>query len=440
MKTPFILPEGHINSTLASQKLEVMNFLNQIAMHYPRAISFAPGRPVEKFFNVSRSLGYIDGFVAYECERSGGDKNRHGHDMLGQYGRTNGLIGTLVAELLANDYDIHVSPKDIVITVGSQEAMCLCLAVLCGNPGDVALTIDPAYVGFSGAARVLGISIVGIPCGSDGFDFAAFERIYDDLRNGGRKPKLLYISPDSANPTGLSLNLDQRTRLLAVARERDLVLIEDGAYNYYFYDSEPLPSLKSMTGGERVIYLGSFSKSIYPGLRLGFLVADQFVMREGVEPSTLSNEISKAKSFLTVNTSPITQAIAAGLLIQNKSSLRNFVQPRVAALRENRDEMVNALERYFPKAENWCQGISWKKPAGGFFLTLTLPFEVGDSDLLASAREFGVTWTPMAYFHVDLQHSRQLRLSFSYGSASEIHDGVARLAAWVKHRLGTAES
>jgi (S)-3,5-dihydroxyphenylglycine transaminase len=432
MNSPLSLPADRLNTALSNPKLEVMNFLNEVAMRFPQAISFAPGRPPERFFDVARTLPLIDEFMRDGDLSALHRPDIHGLDALGQYGRTNGIIGSLIAKLLATDEDIHVRAQDIVITVGAQEAMCLCLRTLCGNPGDVALTIDPAYIGFSGAAQTLGVEVVGVPCGQDGIDLNALKRIAAALELHGKSARVLYLSSSYANPTGSTLSVSTRRRLLELARELNLLLLEDSAYSYFCYDDVPLPSLKSMAGGERVLYLGSFAKTLAPGLRLGFIVADQEVDHGAGRTTRLADEISKAKSLLTVNTSAVLQALAGGLLLSQDCSLRSFVAPRVRALKGNRDAMLAALDTFFPKEERWCRGISWNRPAGGFFLTITLPGPVGEHDLLRCAGEHAVTWTPMSSFLLGSAPSAQIRLSFSYVTAPEIHEGIRRLASWAR--------
>lgn len=444
MRTLQIRP-NRLSAALNDPKIEVMNFLNEVAMRHPRAISFAPGRPPEDYFAVAHSQRYIEHFMRHGDHSALHKPDVHGMDALGQYGRTNGIVSWLIANMLATDEGIEVDPEDIVLTVGAQEAICLCLSALCRNPGDVVLSIDPAYIGLSGAARILGIEVAGVPAGKEGIDLSALETIVDQLVRDGKSARLLYLSSDYANPNGLTLSIKTRVKLLEAARALDLILIEDSAYNYFCYEGDVMSPLKSLEGGERVIFVGSFAKTVYPGLRLGFLAAGQRVSHGSGQGTRLSEEISKIKSLLTVNTSPLMQALVGGLLIQHDCSLRQFVQPRVQALKANRDAMLAALEKHFPRSEAWCAGISWNRPAGGFFLTLTLPVPVGHRELLACAAGYGVTWTPMAYFNLHNVVSRQIRLSFSYVKPTEIHEGIARVASWAKncgrsHGMGNEES
>ena len=423
-----------VNSALDSPKLEVMNFLNEIANQYPEAISFAPGRPHESHFEVSNSLEYI---AVYARSQLNGESPAcsDAYAALGQYGRTNGMIGTLIANMLRNDEGIAVESDDIVVTVGCQEAMCICLLTLCGNLGDVVLVPDPAYVGISGAARVLGIEVVPVSCTDDGIDMSAMEHTVSELRRAGKCARLLYLSPDFANPTGTTISQSQRESLIAFTRSLGIVIVEDHAYNYFQYDGTRIPAMKCAADSDHVIYLGSFSKSVYPGLRLGFIATTIHISTANGTTKPLALEFSKVKSMLTVNTSPLCQAIVGGLLLSNGCSLKQYVAPKVQKLQESRDAMLAALAQYFPLSEQWCAGISWNKPAGGFFLCLKLPFMVTSEDLARSAKEYGVLWTPMAYFFLHQSTSNEIRLAFSYVTTEQIQRGIGALARMVKQRL-----
>jgi (S)-3,5-dihydroxyphenylglycine transaminase len=432
IKKQLQIPANRLSAAFSNPKLDVMNFLNEVAMRFPQAISFAPGRPPENFFGLAHSLHFIEYFMRHGNTSSLRNSGVHGLDVLGQYGRTNGIIGEIIARLLANDEGIEVEAEDIVVTVGAQEAIVLCLCALCRNPDDVVLSINPTYIGLTGAACLLGIEHVGVPGGDEGIDLPALECIVEQLAQDRKTARILYLGSDYANPTGLTLSIATREKLLDAAHRLNLLLVEDSAYNYFCYGLESLPPLKSMAGGECVIFIGSFAKTIYPGLRVGFIAADQRVSYGGQQSVSLAHELSKLKSLLTVNTSPLMQALVGGLLLKHDYSLRNFVSQRVQALKSNRDAMLAALNMHLPPDYVCSQGISWNQPAGGFFVTLTLPAVVSNEDLLACAADHGVTWTPMSYFECQGQGSRQIRLSFSYVNPAEIHEGIAKLASWIR--------
>jgi len=425
-----------LNVNLQNPKVSVMNFLNEITNRHPTVISFAPGRPLEKNFQVKKSLEYIDSYVAATGAIIG-DENSY--SPLGQYGNTKGVIGKIISQLIANDEKIFANPEDIVTTVGSQEAMCLCLLGLAANPGDVVLVENPAYVGIVGAAKIFGIEIISVPTNDNGVALEELEPIVKSLKANNKTPKLLYVSPDFSNPTGSTINLERRKKLLEITRQLDLMVLEDHAYNYFFFNDSKINSLKSLPDSNHVIYLGSFSKSIYPGIRIGFLVADQKVYIDDEKSIKLSDELSKIKSFLTVNTSPLSQAIAAGLIISENYSLTSYTKKLREELKSNRNEMLGALKIHFPNDQEWCEGVSWNTPTGGFFITLKLPFNVGDDELYHCAEHYNVVWTPMRYFDIDEKLSKSIRLSFSYVTAAEINEGIKSIAAFVKATVDTKE-
>lgn len=432
------IPADRLNTALYDPKLQVMNFLNEIAQQYPQAISFAPGRPLERNFDVAASLSFLDDFVRHTSSGANSDLS-FGYAALGQYGKTNGVIGDLIAQLLRNDEGLAVSANDIVVTVGCQEAMCLCLLALCGNPGDVALVADPAYIGISGAARLFGIETAGVPMFENGLDLQVLEDTVISLQALGKQARLLYLSPDFSNPTGITITREQRNALTAMALRHNLLILEDHAYNYFQFDGNRIPPLMSGPRSDHVIYLGSFSKSVYPGLRLGYIATTATVVDAAGMRTSLAEEFSKVKSLLSVNTSPLCQAIVGGLLVRHNCTLREFVEPRRAFLKRNRDAMLVALEAHFPRSEAWCREVIWNRPVGGFFLKLNMPFLLTDEDLSLSARKYNVLWSPMSYFYEDSRSSREIRLSFSYVTPEQIDFGIAALARMVRDRIAQSE-
>lgn len=426
-----MLSLNQINKGLSDPKLAVMNFLNEVTGRYPNSISFAPGRPLEKNFEVEKSFNYINQYLEH---KNIGGTSKYNHSSLGQYGNTKGIIADIICKLILNDQEIVAESENIVVTVGCQEAMCLCLLALAANPGDVVLVEDPAYVGLVGAAQLFGIEVVGVPTDENGIVIELLPSIFAQLKKANKTPRLLYTSPDFSNPTGCSISIERRKILLDVTRELGLIVLEDHAYSYFFYTESSVSCLKSLPGSEHVIYLGSFSKSIYPGVRIGFLVADQKIDLDGNIYCNLSDELSKIKSFLTVNSSQVNQAIVGGLIVSQGHSLMSFTQKLRNELKAQRDAMLNALAVYFPKSEPWCKNIAWNTPAGGFFITLTLPFNISDAELYECAGAYNVIWTPMSYFYIGQSLSNSIRLSFSYVTKEQIDNGIKSFSQFVKAR------
>jgi (S)-3,5-dihydroxyphenylglycine transaminase len=298
---------------------------------------------------------------------------------LGQYGRTNGQIHAAVARHLRLDEGIDAPAEAIMVTTGCQEAFLVLLMGLFEPARDVLLVSDPTYIGITGLAALLGIPVRPVPMGPDGLEPDAVERAVARVKIAGKVPKAVYDVPDFNNPLGTSLPLARRRELLEVARRHDLLVFEDNAYGRFAYDGDPLPTLKALdgeSGGDPVVvYLGTFSKTLYPGLRLGYLVADQRVEGEARgEGPYLAEELSRVKSLTTVNTSPIVQAIAGGVLAEHGGSLEALLAEKRAYYKGNRDAMLAALESSFRGAGPGPDQVRWNRPGGGFFLTVSLPF------------------------------------------------------------------
>lgn len=430
-----MLDSTDLNSRLLAPEFGFMNFLNEVRERYPEAISFAAGRPHEDFFNVAQSFSQINTYARAETSASGVSHDEKSLNALGQYGRTNGLIQSEFATMLAIDEGIHVAPESIVITVGCQEAMLLCLLCLCNPERDVLLVADPAYIGMTGIAGLLGIDICPVQSGSDGLDLDDLEAKIQSVTRKGMRTPLLYDIPDFSNPLGASMPLEARQRLLGICQKNDLIVLEDQAYRNFSYDGDPPPSLKALDESGQVIAVGSFSKSIFPGLRVGYIIADQVVTRKGETPLPLTEYLSKVKGYVSVNTPTLSQAIVGETLRSHGGSLQRACTEKVNFYRENRDFLLTCLKRTLGNAKSWASAISWNRPKGGFFVSLSLPVAIMSDHLWRSAEQYGVIWVPMRYFYVDSGGENQIRLSFSYVSKDAIEEGVARLARFLKDLL-----
>ncbi|ONI68790.1 GntR family transcriptional regulator [Kribbella sp. ALI-6-A] len=419
-----------LHGALTDRALNSMNFLNEVAQHYPNAISLAAGRPAEQFYAVEDLHSYLDTFCDYLRDELGYDEAAVRRTIF-QYGRTKGIVHQLVARNLLADEDITVDPEALVVTVGCQEAMVLALRALRATPADVLLAVSPAYVGITGAARLLDLAVLPVAGGNGGVDFDDLVAVIKTARADGLRPRACYVMPDFANPSGLSLDLDTRQRLLDVAAEQDLLLLEDNPYGLFPAEGiERLPTLKALDTERRVIYLGSFAKTALPGARVGYVVADQVVAHPDGTTSLLADELSKIKSMLTVNTSAIGQAMIGGKLLQHDCSLVAANERERATYAENLRALTEGLAARFPGGE-----VSWNVPSGGFFLVVTVPFVVDDALLAKSAQEYGVLWTPMSHFYDGDTPIHALRLSCSSVTPAEIEPALDRLAALIRDQL-----
>ncbi len=422
------LHKRDLHPSVCDPVLDTMNFLNEITHRFPEAISFAPGRPYDGFFDVSQIFAdmqrYIDHLTA------SGYTPARVRDVLFQYGPTGGQIREVIADWLRRDENIDVPAESIVVTVGCQEAMFLALRALISGPDDTLLVSSPCYVGITGAARLLDIRLRAVPERPDGFscdDLAAAVRAE---RAQGRRPRALYLIPDHANPSGTTMSLPTRLDLLALAAELDILILEDSPYRLVSPGAQ-LPTLKSLDPGHWVVHLGSFSKTLFPGARVGFAVADQPVADDAGGTGLLADELTKIKSMITVNTSPLSQAAVAGMLLAAGGTAAAHNVQTAAYYGDAMRATLRQLDACFPPERRAALGVRWNEPSGGFFLAVDVPFPVDNAALVRSARQFGVLWTPMAYFYPEGGGGNGIRLSISYLSEAEIVEGVTRLARFI---------
>ncbi|MFD4953119.1 PLP-dependent aminotransferase family protein [Streptomyces sp. NPDC058451] len=426
-----------LHASLTDPVLDAMNFLNEVVARFPEALSFAPGRPSEGTFETEDLARHLRSYTDH-LEQARGWSREQVRTHLFQYGRTNGIIHELVARTLANDEQIHVAPESIVVTTGCQEAMLLTLRALFAAEEDTLLVSSPCYVGITGAARLLDIATHPVPEGPEGPDPDAFAAAARRLRQEGRRPRALYVVPDFANPSGTSMPLPARERLLRIAAEEDLLILEDDPYGFFVRAGSAHPTLKSMDRECRVLHLGSFAKTALPGARVGYVVADQEVVGPDGGRSLLADELSKIKSMTTVNTSAVGQAVIGGLLVECDCRLREANAEAIAHYATNLTTLLGELVRHFPEERRRELGVSWNEPTGGFFLVVDVPFAADTKALEDLARTFGVLWTPMSDFYAEGGGERRLRLSCSALTPDQIVEGVRRLARFIESRAAEA--
>jgi (S)-3,5-dihydroxyphenylglycine transaminase len=420
------LAASTLHASLEDPALESMNFLNEVGSRYPGAVSFASGRPTEEFFDVGLLHEYIDDYCRYLHDTRGFSKEQVSQALF-QYGRTKGIINELIARQLAADEGIEVDPEALVVTVGCQEAMFIVIRALRADERDVLLAVSPTYVGLTGAARLADMPVWPVRSGPAGVDFADLTAQARRARDAGLRPRACYVMPDFANPSGASLSVPLRHRLLELAARERLLLLEDNPYGT-FHDGTQLPTLKSLDTARQVIYLGSFAKTGFPGARVGYAVADQRVAGSGGDVIRLADHLSKIKSMLTVNTSPVAQAVVGGKLLAHDCSLTEANQREIAVYRSNRRQLLAGLASRFADGAG---RVSWNSPSGGFFVVVTLPFPAGDELLEFSARQHGVLWTPMRHFYDGTGGRHQARLAYSQLTPELIETGLDRFAALV---------
>jgi (S)-3,5-dihydroxyphenylglycine transaminase len=429
-----------LRAALADPAFGAISFLNEVIDRFPNAISFAPGAPFGGFFDELDVARYIELYSAW-LQRQKGLSPAQVRRRLYQYGPSRGLINDLLADALRMDEDIVAGPESIVVTVGCQEAMVLALLALCPTAQDRLAIVSPCFVGISGAAKVLGVPTVPVEDTDAGADLEALARACADARAAGARIRALYVAPDYANPSGSLMPVAARKALLALAAREDFFILEDNAYGFTAAPGSALPTLKALDAGRRVLYMGTCAKTCLPGVRVGFIVADQQVRDDDGSTRLLAGELALAKSMVTVNTSPICQAIVAGMMLEKGGSLAAVGQDKATLYRDNLALLLAALERHVDARLRAATGVRWNCPSGGFFVRMQLPVEADTALLELCAHEYGVLWTPMRDFHLGGGGRREIRLSCSYLTPAEIDEGVRRLARFLRDmRLSVRES
>jgi (S)-3,5-dihydroxyphenylglycine transaminase len=416
-----------LHGSLRDPVLGSVSFLNEVMGRYPDAISFAPGAPHPAFLEALDTERCTERFLdhlVHDLGHTRGSARR----MLFEYGPSRGLINHLVSDALRRDHRLAVSPEAVVVTSGAQEAMLLVLRALMSTPGkDMLAVADPSFVGIIGAARLLDIPLVGVPEADAGIDVDSLARQCRAARKEGRRIRACYVAPDFSNPGGRRLPMTCRRRLLDLAEREDFLILEDNAYGFTAPGSEDLPPLKAMDVNRRVVHIGTFAKICFPGARVGYVVADQ----PGANGDRmLAHELAALKTMVTVNTSPLSQAVIGGMLLEHGHSLAELGRRKAELYQRNLACLLDALDRHLPP------GIEHNRPVGGFFVRVGLPVPADAALLQKSAESHGVLWTPMAQFHLDGAGDNQLRLSCSYLDPDRIETGVERLAAFLEKEIG----
>jgi (S)-3,5-dihydroxyphenylglycine transaminase len=418
-----------LHASVSDPLMDTMNFLNEVTNRYPEAISFAPGRPRDSFFDTEQIFSYIRGYLDYLAEK--GNSPDRIRSALFQYGATAGQIQEIIADSLLVDEGISVPAESIVVTVGCQEAMFLVLRALISGPGDAFLVASPCYVGITGAAKLLDIEVTPVEERESGFRCVDLEAAIVAEQARGRRVRAFYIVPDHSNPAGTTLPVETRRELLELAALHDILIIEDSPYRMVSRGPH-LQTLKSLDSQGRVVHLGSFSKSAFPGARVGFVIADQQVTDAMGRSGILADQLAKIKSMVTVNTSTLSQAVIAGTLLACQGRISEHNRQPAAYYGDAMAATLGELDRHLPAERRAALGVRWNEPDGGFFLTVHVPFLADNAALARCALEFGVLWTPMSYFYPNGGGDYSIRLSVSYLEPGEIPEGIGRLVGFIE--------
>jgi 2-aminoadipate transaminase len=380
----------------------------------PDIISFAGGMPAPELFPVKE--------VEEACSRL---LEKDGCNAL-QYSTSEGYppLREFIVEKMSR-YGIVAGVENVLITSGSQQALDLVGKVLI-DPGDVIVTGAPTYLGAIQAFTAYQASFASVPLDDDGIMVDLMEPKIVETH-----PKFMYVLPNFHNPAGVTLSQERRERLVSLARQYGVPVIEDDPYGELRFEGEHIPPIvviDAMRNGERaegyfkgdVIYMSTFSKTLSPGMRLGWIVAPVEVVKKLVEAKQGSDLHTGTFSQMVAY-----EVIADGFLDEHVREIRDMYRKR-------RDAMLASMDRYLP------QGVDWTQPQGGLFLWVSLPEGIDCEELLEEAVEQKVAFVPGTAFYADGRGHDALRLTFATCATDMIDEGIRRLGNAIARRMEKA--
>ena len=315
---------------------------------------------------------------------------------------------------------VHCHPDDIVVTTGSQMALDLVARIFC-DPSDVVLVEAPSYVGALGVFRSYQAEVRHVAMDERGLDPTALRQAIQSLQEQGRRAKLLYTIPSFHNPAGVSQDQSRRDEILQIAQSAGILLVEDDPYGLLGFEGEPPRAIRA-ADGEGVVYLGSFSKTIASGLRVGWAVAPHAIRERLVLAAESAVLCPSNFAQLTISEYLATQPW--------QEQIKTFRE----VYRERRDALLDALQALMP------DGTTWTIPAGGFYSWLTLPPGLDATAMLPRAIAALVAYVPGTGFFADGQGSANLRLSYCYPDPDRVREGVRRLASVIEREIELADT
>jgi len=337
-----------------------------------------------------------------------------------QYGSGQGdpTLREQILEVMALE-GISAHADDIVVTTGSQQALDLVTRIFI-DPGDVVLAEAPSYVGALGVFAAYQAQVAHVSSDDDGLVPQALEERILELKAAGRRIKFLYSVPNFHNPAGTTLSLERRPQIVEICHRHGILVLEDNPYGLLGFNGEPYPAMRTLSE-EGVVYLGSFSKTFAPGLRVGWALAPHAVREKLVLASESAILCPSAYSQMTVSTYLATCDWMAQIKVFRE------------LYRERRDAMLESLDAVLPQA-------TWTHPDGGFYVWLTLPEGVNAKAMLPRAVTERVAYVPGTAFFADGTGQRNVRLSYCYPEPDRIREGVRRFAGVVQTELDLMET
>jgi 2-aminoadipate transaminase len=371
----------------------------------PEVISLAGGLPDTSTFPPDTFAAVAQRIAAESCAKAL------------QYGPTEGLPETkdCIASVMEAE-GMRADPEDVIVTTGGQQVIDLVAKTLI-DPGDVVIAEGPTYPGAVPTFSSYQADVVQIDMDADGMKVDLLESELERLDRDGRRPKFIYTVPSFQNPAGVTMSAPRRKRLVEVAHERELLVLEDNPYGLLRYEGEPPAPLYSLDGGVYVMYLGTFSKILSPGIRLGWVVA----------PPPVLEKINMGKQAADLCTSTLSQLMVQAYFEQGR--WRDYVDSLTDIYRDRRDTMLDALADHFPPQAEWT------RPGGGLFIWATLPDFIDTTDLLARALRDNVAFVPGEAAYLDGRGRSSMRLNFSASGQEDIREGIRRIGEVVTEQV-----
>ena len=370
----------------------------------PEIVSLAGGMPNLSALPMEMMAGVVEKLI-----------RENGAEAL-QYGSGQGhpKLREQICDVMALE-GIHAHPDDVIITTGSQQALDLISRIFI-NPGDVVLVEAPSYVGALGTFKQYEANVVHVAMDEYGLIPEALRTAIATVRQTGPEIKFLYLIPNYQNPTGVLLPADRRTEILEICSKEKIFIVEDNPYGLLGFD-KPAPNAMRAQDSENVIYLGSFSKTIAPGFRVGWALV----------PQSLKEKLVIAAESSILCPSNFTQLSISGYLADQP--WRDQIASFCKLYKVRRDAMLEALEQHFPT------GASWTKPGGGFYVWVTLPPEIDTTALMPKAIVAKVAYVPGTAFYADGFGSWSMRLSYCHPTPERIREGVKALGGVIKTEM-----
>ena len=332
-----------------------------------------------------------------------------------QYGKTTGVseLVDVLLDKLKRDQGLVAGPENLMITAGGSQAIQLVLDLFV-DPGDIVVAEAPTWMGFIDALNNVGGRLVTVPLDESGANTVALEATLKQLAEAGTPPKFIYVISNFQNPSGISTTVDRRKRIAELAAEYGTLVLEDDAYHDLRFEGEHIPSIYSLDRAGYTMYLGTLSKIMGAGMRIGWLLAPEPIIRR------------LAQLKIDGGTNIFGSFVAAEWIPEH---LDDHIDTLKEIYGRRRNVMIESLERHMP------EGTSWTSPEGGFFIWLTLPGSIDAKELLPHARERGVEYLPGETCYTDGRGKNQIRLAYSFADDATIDEGIRILAEVVRGEL-----